>query len=395
MRKLLSSPTRMGLSDVENSLYQKALTYISDLSLNLMAVKITNHPEDFLGWCVELLDVCKQRINRDLLDEEQFKPLEKLVSTLELGASASQFKMAKIAPWSLFVDFIEHQAESHALEERLRLLDYAYELKNTSLVEMTELDRLAFVGKHTNQHSYTTYDFDVEWFGSTRGAKTFHTLINEQTNRFDEALNFIPLSGVVTPTEYQQFVNAYKKIFSSYTTNKSSGEKAPLAPATRLLAMRRPDQFIVLTSTKIEVFCQGLNIAKFNNFDFDSYWQDLIGTMRTFAWWHQSEPTDKRERQLWLSRAILVDLFIFADEDLASSSNFLRIRDKKLNNGVSSHKSSRSPRVKLTTEEVVDQALAEVGMPDYIKSKRNTIINEVKKGKKVEHVINLMRAIFG
>jgi len=48
-----------------------------------MAVKVTNHPEDFLGWCIELLGICKQGINRDLLEDEQFKPLEKLITVLE------------------------------------------------------------------------------------------------------------------------------------------------------------------------------------------------------------------------------------------------------------------------------------------------------------------------
>jgi hypothetical protein len=45
--------------------------------------------------------------------------------------------------------------------------------------------------------------------------------------------------------------------------------------------------------------------------------------------------------------------------------------------------------------EIVDQALLVDGIPDYIKDKRSTIISEVNKGKKVEHVINVMRAIFG
>ena len=141
--------------------------------------------------------------------------------------------------------------------------------------------------------------------------------------------------------------------------------------------------------------CQGLGIVKFNNYDFDSYWQDLIGTLRTFAWWHQSEPDDDQECKLWNARAILVDLFLYADDDFALNSNYLRIRDKKLGSSLSSYKSSRNARVKLTIEELVDEALTEPELPEYIKNKRTTIISEVKKGKKVEHVIDLMRAIFG
>jgi len=389
----------MSLSAVDNSLYQKSLTYIADLSLNLMAIKVSHYPEDFLGWCIELLVICNQGINRDLLDDEQFKPLEKLTTLLETSTSVSQFKMARIAPWPIFVDFIEQQAKLHALEERLALLDYVCELKQTPLAEMKELDRLVFAGKHSNKHIHTIYNFDIELFGSTKGSNLFHRLLTEQPSAFDHALSFIPLSGDVTPAQYNQFVVAYKKIFSTYTKVKISGEKAPLAPASRLLAMRRPDQFIAITIAKIDILCQGLDIAKFNNYDFESYWQDLIGTMRTFVWWHQSEPSDTGERKLWLVRAILVDLFFYADENHAFNSNYLRIRDKKLNTRVgkkiSSFKSPRRARVKLTIEEVVDQALADSEIPEYIKNKRSSIISEVKKGKKAEHVINLMRAIFG
>lgn len=395
MKKLLSSPAKMALSDVENAHYQKSLTYIAELSLNLMAVKVTNHPEDFLGWCIELLGICKQGINRDLLEDEQFKPLDKLITVLELGISTSQLKMARIAPWPIYLSFIEQQANLHALEERLALLDYVADLEQSALAEMTELDRLAFVGKHTNKHNCSIYNFDIEWFASTKAAKIFHTLLEEQPSSFDHALSFIPLNGDVTPSQYQQFVNAYKAIFNKYTKAKVSGEKAPLAPATRLLAMRRPDQFVAVTNAKIDTLCQGLGIVKFNSFDFESYWQDLIGTLRTFAWWHQSEPEELRERKLWKSRAILVDLFLYADEDFAFSSNYLRLRDKTLNSSTASYKSSRIARVKLTTEELVELALSENEIPDYIKNKRDSIISEVKKGKKVEHVISLMRAIFG
>ena len=395
MKKLLSSPAKMALSDVENSHYQKSLIYIAELSLNLMAVKVTNHPEDFLGWCVELLGICKKGINRDLLDDDQLKPLEKLITVLELGASASQLKMARIAPWPIFVAFIEQQSQLHALEERLALLNYVRDLEQTPLAKMTELDRLVFAGKHTNKHNHTVYNFDIELFASTKGAKIFNNLFAEQASDFDEALSFIPLTGDVTPAQYQQFVSAYKAIFSAYTKVKEKGEKAPLAPASRLLAMRRPDQFIAVTNAKIDILCQGLGIVKFNSFDFESYWQDLIGTLRTFSWWHQSQPSEAREFEIWQARAILVDLFLFVDEDFACNSNYLRIRDKKLKTSESSYKSSRRVRVKLTTEEIVDLALAENDIPDYIRNKRDTIISEVKKGKKVEHVINLMQAIFG
>ena len=395
MRKLLSSPVKMALSDAESAIYQNALKHITEITLNLMAVKVENRPEDFLSWCTELVDVCRNRINMDLLEPEQLPTLKKLEQVLVLGASVSQFKMARIAPWPIFVGFVEQQAQLHALEERLALLDYIEVIKTKTLAEMVELERLAFVGKHTSQHCHTLYNFDVEWFASTKGAKVFQTLIAEQPERFDEALACIPASGDVTPKQYQAFVSVYKKIFSDYKADKPAGEKAPLAPATRLLAMKRPDQFIALTNAKIDVLCQGLSIAKFNSFDFDSYWQDMIGTLRTFAWWHQSEPENEAELKLWKARAILVDLFMFVDQDFAFGSNYLRIRDKKLNTVETSYKSSRRVRTKLTPEELVDQALENEELPSYLQEQRDTLIKQVKKGKSPEQAINLLRAIFG
>jgi hypothetical protein len=395
MKKLLSFPSKITLSEVENSHYQKSLLFIAELDLNLMAVKVLNYPDDFMGWCVELLEICNSGINRNLLDEAQFKPLEKLIKVLQVAISTNQLKMARIAPWPLYISFIEQQANLHALEERLSLLDYVRGLEDTPLAEMKELDRLAFSGKHTSKHIHTHYNFDIEWFASTKGAKIFHTLITERPSSFDHALSFIPLTGDVTFAQYQQFVAAYKIIFTTYTKFKTNGEKALLAPATRLLAMRRPDQFIAITNVKIDVLCQGFGIVKFNNDNFDGYWHDLIGSIRTSPWWYESEPADERQSKLWQARVILVDLFLFADADFAVNSNYLKLRRKKSNSGVTSYKPTCSIRVKLTTEQLVDQALSEDGLPDYIINKRDTIISEVKKGKNVEYVIKLLGTIFG
>lgn len=382
----------MSLSEAESALYQKALTFIADLSLNLMAVKVTDHPEDFLGWCKVMLLICQEGINRELLEKEQFKPLEKLEQLLQNGVGVSQLKMLRIAPWEIFKEFITEQQEIHALDERISLLKYIGEAKNTSLVDMSETDRLAYAGKHTNNHLHTLYNFDVEWFASTKGAKVFHILLAEQTDKFDQALSYIPLAGDITPAHYSQFTQAYRAIFTGYKENKPNGEKAPLIPATRLLAMRRPDQFIALTNSKLEIICQGLGLVKFNAFDLESYWQELIMTVRTCAWWHHEAPESGLNLDIWNGRVILIDLFLYADKDLAYNSNYLRLRDKALNKP---RISNRRVSTKLTIEEQVDQAFLQEGCPSYLKEKRDSIITSAKQGKSVEQVIGLMRAIFG
>jgi hypothetical protein len=70
--------------------------------------------------------------------------------------------MARIVPWLIFTTFIEQQASLNALDERLALFDYVQTIKNKILVEMSEVERLAFAGKHTYQHDHKTYNFDIE-----------------------------------------------------------------------------------------------------------------------------------------------------------------------------------------------------------------------------------------
>ncbi len=379
----------MNLSEHEDNIYQNALKYVADLSLNLMAVKVEDRPDNFLGWCSELNDVCRQRINLDLLEAEQLPSLKKLQVVLEQGISFSQLKVLRIAPWPIFVDFVKQQADVHALAERQTLLNYVDALRSQNLAEMSDEDRLTFAGKHTSKHDVSIYNFDVEWFAGTKGAKVFHSLLAQHPSDFDKALANIPLEGDVEREHYSQFVIAYKDIFSRLT----DGDKPPLAAATRLLAMRRPDVFVALTNAKIEALCQGFGLAKFKNTDFNAYWSDLIQAVQHCAWWKQPEPSDESELAIWQARALFIDVFTYADESLAKNSNFIRLRDKPARKTSGSGTGVR--RSKESAEALVDKALAADDLPDYLQSKRDAIINEVKKGKTVDSVIGLMRTIFG
>ena len=389
MRKLLTSPVKMSLGQTEHQIYENILKYVADLALNLMAVKVENHPEDFLSWCKELHHLCKYKLNMDLLEPAQLKPLKKLQDTLETAVSVCQLKMMRIAPWPIFKDFIEKQATLHALEERLTLLNYVKAIADKPFAEMIEEDLLTFCGKHSAKHDISVYNFDVEWFANTKGAKVFHQLLISNPEKFDDALAHIPLEGEVTHLHYQAFVCAYKNIFAEL----AEGEKPSMIAATRILAMRRPDQFIALTNNKIDALCQGIGITKFNNQDFDSYWNELIMTLQSCTWHKQAAPESEEERRLWDVRAILVDLFFFADDQMAENSNYIRMRDKpqKIKVGV-----ARSvKRSQESAESIVDKALASPDMPEYLLEMRTSIINSVKDGKPVDKAISLMRSIFG
>ena len=379
----------MSLSTTEQTIYQNALTFVADLSLNLMAVKVDNHPDNFLNWCRELYRICLHDLNHDLLEPSQEKSLKKLQDTMSNGVSACQLKMARVIPWPIFTSFLQEHSGLQALPERLKLLNYIATIRHNKLADMIDEDRLAFTGKHTAQHDISVYDFDVEWFAGTRGAKTFHQLVKSYPEKFDQALESIPHEGEVTLAHYQSFVDAYKAIFSSHANEV----KVPLSAATRLLAMRRPDQFIALTSGKMDALSQGLGLIKLNNQSFDDYWHEMIVTIRSTQWWRSEIPSDEAELQLWQNRAVLIDLFLFADSSLAENSNYIRMRDKpkKIKIGVA----KAVKRSKASAEAIVDKAFEADDIPDFIINMRSTIVNSVKDGKTVDQAITLMRNIFG
>jgi len=246
MKKLLISPSKMTLGEQENQIYQNILKQSSELSLNLMAVKVENHPDDFLPWCYELLNACKDRLNYDLLEPAQLPVLKKLQDQLISAISFLQVKTLRVAPWPVVSVFIEKHKDIIALDEQLRLTNYIANLRQQSLKDMIPEDLLAFSGKHTAALDPSTYNFDAEWFASTKSAKSFHQLLADLPGAFDNALSNIPLEGNITHYEYQQFVAAYLKMFSD------SNEKATLAPATRLLAMRRPDVFTPISNNRLD-----------------------------------------------------------------------------------------------------------------------------------------------
>lgn len=388
MRKLLTLPAQMSLSDAENITYENALKQATEISLNLMAVKVENHPEDFSGWCHELIDICTNRINFELLEQHQLPFVKKLNDLLVLGVSVSQLKMLKITPWPIMASFIEKNAKLQALDEKLALLSYLKITKQKTLSEMIQEDRLAFAGKHTASHDPSIYKFDVEWFGSTKSAKNFHQLLQNNPELLDKALANIPTEGDVSEQDYQNFVIDYLAAH-----NVLDDVKPTLAPATRLLAMHRPDVFLPLTNSKLDSLCAAFEVPKLNNKDFDRYYKDIIQAMHVMPWYRAKCPETELEQQLWSVRALLPTLFYYVDENTASNSNYLKLLNKPKR--VTKTGTTRTKRGKESAEILVDRALEADDIAEHIKSKRDSIIAEVVKGRTVAETISLMRMIFG
>lgn len=378
----------MALGEQESQTYQNILKQSSELSLNLMAVKVENHPSDFLGWCYELLSASKDRINYDFLEAKQLPTLKKLHDQLISAISFLQLKTLRVAPWPVVSMFVEQHKELIALDEQLRLTTYVAGLREKSLKDMISEDLLAFSGKHMASLNPSTYNFDVEWFASTKSAKGFHQMLADLPGAFDDALSNIQLEGDVSQSDYQQFVIAYLSAFNG------SDEKPTLAPATRLLAMRRPDVFTPISNSRLDALCSALGITKLNNRDFERYWQDVVQSIHAMSWFKMASAANSElDEQLVKIKALIPCFFYYADSSTADSSNYIKSLNKPTRSASSSNNGPR--RGKESAEILVDRALAADDMPEHIRAKRDSIISEVQKGRGVNETITLMRTIFG
>jgi hypothetical protein len=167
--------------------------------------------------------------------------------------------------------------------------------KHSNLDRMDLNERKAIAGL-TDAHG---------WFGSMIGAGRFKKAIRENDRHLTEAFNRIPLAGVISKTQYLEFVEEFLKAFPN-------GGGAT-GTATRLLAMRRPDTFVCVNSGNKEVLCPAFGAPL--SLYFEQYW-DIIERMKKAPWYDSQEPRDDVEREVWNARAAFMDSAFYCKEDL-------------------------------------------------------------------------------
>lgn len=385
----------MSLTDSDNLLYQNMLKSISDISLNLLAIKVkdivTETPKDFLSWCQTLHNLCIHHLNYDLLDDNQLPKVTKLIKLLEQAISVCQLKMLRITPWPIFVASVEHMQQKPIWAEQQKFLDYVANLRSQSFEKLIVEDQMVFFGKHTAKHDPSVYQFDVEHFTGFRNAKSYFATVSHQGAAIEQALSCIPLEGEVTFTHYQAFVKAYIDIFEQ----QAEPENAPLFPATRLLALRRPDVFISINSSKADSLSLAFGITKLSNQDFLAYWHDVVATYQQMPWWKLATPSNESDTFIYNNRAILLELFWFSDDKAHEQTNYYKALNKPSSTSSKSTSIRRGGKNIESVTAMVDRVLAEDDIPAFIKANRDAIIKQVMGGKKIEEVISLMRSIFG
>lgn len=196
-----------------------------------------------------------------------------------------------IADWSTFYRQILNTG--HDVDLRIAQLQEAEQMFRSveSFTELTPLQRKCLAGFQKKVKGS-----DINWmrFGSMRGAGEFKNLIM-QDNEMARAIDIIPIEGEVSDEQ----LNAYFQAFSKW--------KNPLASATRLLAMKRPDLFICIDSANQRSLSERLQIPQ-NQFTIQNYRPVILNRIYSGNWCQDAtEPTTTTEKLVKKYRVAMLD----------------------------------------------------------------------------------------
>ncbi len=199
-------------------------------------------------------------------------------------------------------DFISKvRAESQHFEQRVKVLEGVgfFFREKEHFNELDEYKRKAIAG-------YLRKKDGIDWdlFGSMRGAGVFTHKIKENDIRISKALDKIPLLGEIKYEHYIAFIQKFQQI--------EFGGRYIFSPATRLLAMKRPDHFVCFDNKNKTKLCKDFGISS-SNMTYERYWDEIIQRIRDSDWWDTPQPTDEKELSIWKGRAAFLDALYYED----------------------------------------------------------------------------------
>lgn len=180
-------------------------------------------------------------------------------------------------------------------------------------IDLLEASRVAF----DSHDSFAAMDADTRsmiaglpnglttnqgYFGSMKGDGYFFTAVRNSPDGISAALDCIPLHGPIAREHYESFVELF--------TPAVEGERERPGVASRLLALKRPDVFVCISSRNKAGLAADFGIPK-SRIDFDRYWTGIVGRIGDARWWSHPKPTGGREMSVWQGRAAMLDAIFY------------------------------------------------------------------------------------
>ena len=150
---------------------------------------------------------------------------------------------------------------------------------------------------------------EARWacFGGMQGAGSLQKAVRDNNPYLGEALDNIPLNGAVSRAQYLAFVKKLSHAFSS--------GRFGIGVVTRLLAMKRPDQFVCINPGTRDILRDSYAIPK-SYFTIPRYWDEVISRLHKSPWHGAGMPkngakSNSEEQQIWQQRSALLGVLTY------------------------------------------------------------------------------------
>lgn len=197
--------------------------------------------------------------------------------------------------------------DNYSYVQRIRLLENARELFNVSYKSLSDADRKRLAGCPSMKENQISEDksksIDWNWFGHMAGFGDFVHAVMVNDKHISDAIDSIPVTGNISKSTYLKYINEFKKALPR-------AQNSPLALATRLLAIKRPDVFICVDSRNKKALCKqfGITISKLT---VDTYWDLLIQRIQATPWYSDAS----EESELYQYRVAMLDCLHYNEEN--------------------------------------------------------------------------------
>lgn len=199
--------------------------------------------------------------------------------------------------WEQFFDAVSKMTH-HDFEQALDFLDKA----RNAFKQHLSFDSIDQPLRKTIAGLPNSEDGRWGWFGSMGGAGFYHQAVNQNNIHLSQALDCIPFQGIVSRNDYDGYISRFIEAFP----NGGDG----VAVASRLLAMKRSDQFVCLNSSNRIRLCEDFGINA-NGITYERYWEEIIERILDTPWWNAKPPAEEKERLVWDGRAAMLDAIFF------------------------------------------------------------------------------------
>lgn len=226
----------------------------------------------------------------------------KSLSSLNNHSKPYMTSSIDVKNWGDYVAEVISQ-DSHNTHERVRLLSKARELFKTykQFDQMPLNVRKCLAGFESTMNDYDGESIDWKFFGSMQGAGTYKHAIIEKI-KIGRALDTIPLTGSISKVQF----DAYCKAFDNWSN--------PLACATRLLAIKRPDWFVCIDSKNRRELSLMMKVPQ-SRLTLQNYWEEVVMRVQNSIWYNDdSRKEEGIETDIWNYRVAMLDCLCYKED---------------------------------------------------------------------------------